>query len=615
MNEEKEMAMVSPTGEDPFRKEAYFLKPIIPNSSIDEPFKLPQGFTSLPPRFDPKNWPLKLRFRGWRLDHQDLQTWVAHLAPIHQSTWKKAGIFEAIFNSTYQIKRKKDLLCGFAEKWCCETNTFIFPWGEATITLEDVMVLGGFSVLGDSIFSPLESRELREIEEKLEKERKGLYDYFVGCRNACTTLWMQKFMKSGSELEHEAFLVFWLSRYVFHNTPNSSVNKAVFSIAIRLARGIPIALAPAVLAHIYRDLSMLKMTIVASNGLNARNEIVDATIMSPFHLVQVWAWERFVELRPIPNVISCAEPRLARWDKVDCLNVGNMRSVLDKAGEGFIRRPYTMAIKNCVFPAYYVEMEKWVLVGPNLGDEHDLMSFAMFLRVAELVGFGTRQKYLPHRVARQFGFNQDIPCSSVAGHSHSFENAKLYVPSKLSETDTSMRCLSWWQESESRLEQKSIPLKKKPKKAVEGSKEANKIFKATIACDYSPKNSEKVVQVSTRRNDDSDNLVALGFPPTCNEMNAADPMDEDALSISEVLKHSKIDETVETKESGDCEKLSDQVQDLVYSSVEKGTGNTVRSEGTKKVLKTEALTGASKAKCNLLKSSGQQHKRCKKSHG
>ncbi|XP_050369007.1 serine/threonine-protein phosphatase 7 long form homolog [Argentina anserina] len=320
----------------------------------------------VPTHFDPKNWPLKLGFRGWRPKNYDLQTWVDHLAPVHQSTWKKAGIFEAILNSTYKIKRKKDLVCGLAEKWCCETNTFVFPWGEATITLEDVLVLGGFSVLGDSVFTPLERKELREVEVKLEKERMGLYDYSAGCRTVIIKAWLEKFMKSGTELEHEAFLVFWLSRYVLHNTSNNSVNKAGLSIAIRLARGIRVALAPAVLAHIYKDLSVLKMTIAALSGLKDRNEVVKFTVMSPFHLVQVWAWERFVELRPVSNVVSCAEPRSARWDRVECLNVGNVRNVLAKAD---------------------FEMEKWVLVGPDLDDGHRLMSFAMFLSVAKLVGF------------------------------------------------------------------------------------------------------------------------------------------------------------------------------------------------------------------------------------
>lgn len=153
IEEQEDVVIVSPTGEgDPFHKKAFFLKPSVP-PFIDEPhFKLPKRFSSLPSRFDPRKWPLGVEFHGWRQGQQDWNAWVDRLAPIHQSTWKKAGIYEAIFNSKYQIKRKTDLLYGFAEKWCSDTNTFIFRWGEATITLEDVMVLGGFSVSGVSVF-------------------------------------------------------------------------------------------------------------------------------------------------------------------------------------------------------------------------------------------------------------------------------------------------------------------------------------------------------------------------------------------------------------------------------------------------------------------------------
>ncbi|PRQ31706.1 putative aminotransferase-like, plant mobile domain-containing protein [Rosa chinensis] len=64
------------------------------------------------------------------------------MASLHQTTWKRAGIHEAIINSTFEFKRKTNLVYGLSEKWCCETNTFIFPWGEAT------NVIGGYDGFG-----------------------------------------------------------------------------------------------------------------------------------------------------------------------------------------------------------------------------------------------------------------------------------------------------------------------------------------------------------------------------------------------------------------------------------------------------------------------------------
>nr|XP_011461012.1 PREDICTED: uncharacterized protein LOC105350524 [Fragaria vesca subsp. vesca] len=618
VEEQQDAAMVSSTGGDPFRKKAHFLKPILPSSSIHvPPLKLPLSFSSLPSCFDPKGWPLKLHFPGWRLDHYDLQTWVQHLAPVYQSIWKKAGIFEAILSSTYEIKKKKDLVFGLAEKWCCETNTFIFPWGEATITLEDVMVLGGFSVLGDSIFSPLESRELREVEEKLEKERKGLFDYSLGCAYACTRVWMQKFMKSGSELEHEAFLVFWLSRYVFRH--QFLVSKAVISTAVRLARGIRIALAPAVLASIYRDMSLLKWTLVSDEFKNC-DDALKLTINSPFHLVQVWAWERFLELRPKPNVISCGEPRLVRWDKVDGMNVENWRRVIDSSGEDFMWRPYAMAIDNWN-PRYYLEKEMWVC--PGFDDE--LLSFAICLRVTELDGFGTTAQYLPHRVARQFGFDQDIPCLVARSNMHcgkedphrawkrqirEIKNVKLYIPSRLSEADVSTRYLKWWEETVSSIKHisepsmpqikkangtHSLPAKDKhcpllpgilPKKVVEGLKESNTITDFTISSGSYLKNSEKPPHVSDGSNESNDSFFPPGFAPRGNRIEDGNPMS----------KH----ENVETRKHGDSKKLSGGVQNSAPSVSFQGSNNCMQSEKIEKEISlSEGLLGGSKAKPNV----------------
>ncbi|KAF3515602.1 hypothetical protein DY000_02059187 [Brassica cretica] len=75
------------------------------------------------------------------------------MSAFHEPTWRKAGIFEAVVASTLKICKDSDLVLGIAEKWCPDTKTFVFPWGEATITLEDVMLLLGFSVLGSPVFA------------------------------------------------------------------------------------------------------------------------------------------------------------------------------------------------------------------------------------------------------------------------------------------------------------------------------------------------------------------------------------------------------------------------------------------------------------------------------
>ncbi|CAN6972815.1 unnamed protein product [Brassica rapa subsp. trilocularis] len=106
-------------------------------------------------------------------------SWVGKMEALHEPTWRKAVIFEAIKASTYNITKNPSLLLSVSQKWCPETNSFVFPWGEATITLEDVMVLLGFSVLGSPVLESVHSSEMRDAVEKLEKswqEKKAGHD-------------------------------------------------------------------------------------------------------------------------------------------------------------------------------------------------------------------------------------------------------------------------------------------------------------------------------------------------------------------------------------------------------------------------------------------------------
>ncbi|KAL9686576.1 hypothetical protein QQ045_030968 [Rhodiola kirilowii] len=77
-----------------------------------------------------------------------------------------------------------------------------------------------------------------------------------------------------------------------------AVNKYVIPVAMRLSVGYPIALAPPVLASIYRGLTSMKIRLLK--------------------MPKFWVWERFLRLRPEPNVINRPdEPRIALWANVN----------------------------------------------------------------------------------------------------------------------------------------------------------------------------------------------------------------------------------------------------------------------------------------------------------
>ena len=123
------------------------------------------------------------------------------------------------------------------------------------------------------------------------------------------------FKESGS-IEHDAFLALWLSRYVFSSS-NDVVVRNVCHIAVSLGRGIRLALAPAVLASVYRDLSFLRNKIGVDH-----NDEMKAVVWVPFQLLQVWILERFPKISP--NLVDSCNARFAVWEKkkLSAENVG-----------------------------------------------------------------------------------------------------------------------------------------------------------------------------------------------------------------------------------------------------------------------------------------------------
>ncbi|KAG5001957.1 hypothetical protein JHK87_023029 [Glycine soja] len=293
----------------------------------------------------------------------------------YEHVWMKAGIDQAIKALTFQIHRNDELIIELAQRWCSKTNAFVFPWGEATIILEEMKVCWRYFVKGAPISSPLVSNEEKEIEQELIRAFRMFFK--SKAKRADHNPRMKHFMSNESLVEHEAILSLWLSRFVFHGRSYRTILISVSPIAIHLARGTKLGLAIAVLASIYRDLSLLnnKIRIVAT-----------------------------VEL-----------------EKGD-----NLKLILDsvRAGNGYIWRPYD----NSPALQLYNENDKWVCNNPNFYDE--LESLAHCLRVLELVGTKCIERYSPNRVAMQFRMDQDIPTIKSKErdmHDHYFERSSEHL--------------------------------------------------------------------------------------------------------------------------------------------------------------------------------------------
>ncbi|KAK4706710.1 hypothetical protein R3W88_033722 [Solanum pinnatisectum] len=412
---EREELLVSALGGIPQQIVVHFLDPVA--ASTEGPNLKPPSIP-FPPESE---WPLKVSFNGcngWRDQQMKWKELVETMEAIYHPVWKAVGVYGALKSSVYRVQTDQNLIFGLAERWCCETNSFMFPWGEDIISLEDMMILGGFSFLGDlenktqhdSVLSSLQSRELVEIEKNLENAQREI----IGLKTNNHCRWLNYFMNSGKDYEHEAFLSLWLSRFVFP----CKIGAPIFSIVVSLARGMRLELAANILASIYRDLGSLKQAmIMASSEVPHRNghifDIHKLSLWSPLFFVQVWAWERMVSLHP---------ERLELQYK-----------------SFFLWRPYALAVKGWSIPMFYKENEERTIVGgKNLDPEME--SFVRCLREFELVGLYYQKPYRPNRVEMQFGYDQDFPkwiprspsCLELDWYSNNIpidSDLRLYSPS------------------------------------------------------------------------------------------------------------------------------------------------------------------------------------------
>ncbi|ONK55594.1 uncharacterized protein A4U43_UnF1280 [Asparagus officinalis] len=165
--ETREAALVKFDGSgQPIQRKGWFLKP---NESIEER-NLGVPFFPVFQRPGP-NWVSKLdakvSFKGWPNPTADWKQWAAKLTPIYKDVWKQAKIFDAIQVSTCRFRKDLVSIWEVLPYWSNETNTFAFPFGEASITLEDTMVLGGFSPIGFCVREVGLDKELYKLKSQL----------------------------------------------------------------------------------------------------------------------------------------------------------------------------------------------------------------------------------------------------------------------------------------------------------------------------------------------------------------------------------------------------------------------------------------------------------------
>ncbi|KAF7067886.1 hypothetical protein CFC21_073714 [Triticum aestivum] len=440
----------------PTARSAHFLLPRAGAAPVPALPPPPRNADPVPPADE-----LTVEWTDWPGCSKLWRRWVAKLRPRHERMWRKLGILDGLLATTGWVRWDEDLLLQLAGFWSGETNTFLFPWGEATVTLEDMAVLGGLPLLGGPVWSRLPD-ELRGDVDALEAVRIALN--WSKSKKVNYTLWIKHFIEENGAgagagaagdgrgeaevatlLEHGAFLAMWLTRYVLPVESFDVVRADVLPLAAGLARGRCSALAPAVLANIYNDLSALSHHL----SLGASHQPFVAS--APLHILQLWVWERFPELCPAINSHDGdpGMPRAAKWYNIRrMLDPGHIHAVF-MSPEAFQWRPYggsSIALPpgkgGCWVHCHEVATSK------------ELQSFAQCLRPCELVGMQCIEQYCPHRVARQLGFDQDVPGTVARANSSRKtawatykmqpENVSLFVPQR--DPGVTVEYAQWWQQ-------------------------------------------------------------------------------------------------------------------------------------------------------------------------
>ena len=123
-------------------------------------------------------------------------------------------------------------------RWCSALHTFLFSFGELTVTLEDVVNNFLFPVLGDE--NPFDinlSDEDLKVEEKLFTHFGGR-TASPGGKLARMGRWVMSLSREkDKEVRWAGFLKFWLNKFLFSEFLGYGINSALFPLAIRLARG------------------------------------------------------------------------------------------------------------------------------------------------------------------------------------------------------------------------------------------------------------------------------------------------------------------------------------------------------------------------------------------
>lgn len=223
-----------------------------------------------------KDKPLK----SWPNVSRSWIDWVDRVEKEKREVWKSAGIYDAIQLSKHDIQMDKNLLYAALCYWSISTNSFHFRFGMMGPTVLDIVALTGLRPHGDDVSVPLRTTKLASDFPRYQKMKE--------CSTYCKFLDMSMGAVPVTEEEHISFLVMWLCKYFFCNSSIIMFDQYT-KLALALAKGRKLALAPLVMSNLYHGCR----DIVTGKFDYARG---------PFWILQLWLQAYFPEHQPFISV-------------------------------------------------------------------------------------------------------------------------------------------------------------------------------------------------------------------------------------------------------------------------------------------------------------------------
>ncbi|KAH9606160.1 hypothetical protein KSS87_013272 [Heliosperma pusillum] len=298
-----------------------------------------------------------------------------------------------------------DLITALVERWRQETHPFHLPFGEATVTLQDVAMLFGLRISGRPVTGSSEGGWLNLCVRLLGatpsiKAIKGsklkltwLHDNFQNVANINSQYQLHCHVR--------AYLLYLFGALLFPDKTGNTVSLIYLPLLENLDQIDDISWGSGVLACLYRNLcKATKVDCIEIAGL--------------LLLLQLWSWERVSIGRPdivrsrVPRqagvayplgsqVLTRVDPLACKWLRVQRgfkdhrLGLVVIRDLLDKMVElQFVWQPYTPSVVQHLSPICVQDQAEWTVIAP-------------------LICFEMVEWHFPNRCTRQFGWQQMIP--------------------------------------------------------------------------------------------------------------------------------------------------------------------------------------------------------------